>query len=121
MPNLPNFQLTASVETDPAKHLSIIETAFDRAYKGERGKSETPNEFMLRKVEEYIASIVTRFHVDDHILGMSRDLTKQANDAIKIRRPEVEVESVNPLGENDPTFMTERETALPKTKAKQKK
>jgi len=123
MPNLPNFELQVAIETNPAKHLPLIETAFDRAYKGERGDLESPNEFLIRKVQEYIAAIVTRFHVEDHMQGLSRDLQKQATEAIKINLPKFSpaVEPQSNLGENDPTFTTEPEAVLPASKAKRKR
>lgn len=122
MADLPNIELEISITTKPAKHISIIHNAFLRAYKGECGTDETPQEFTDRKIEEHIAALVERFHVEDQTAGVERELRKQARAAITSRVRKDKPEAINELGENDPSMIPENENvSAPKHLARSKR
>lgn len=51
------FSIKANLTIEPSDVKAAIESAFDVAYRGQRGSAETQEEFLLRKLEEHVLAI----------------------------------------------------------------
>lgn len=80
------FTLNVQINVTPKDVLQDIATAFDNSYRSERGTDESPEEFLHRKVEEFIFGIYRSRKVNDRLSGIERDFGKELTAAVTLRQ-----------------------------------
>lgn len=80
------FSLNVQINVTPKDVLQDIATAFDNSYRSERGSDESPEEFLHRKVEEFIFGIYRSRKVNDRLMGIERDFGKELTAAATFRQ-----------------------------------
>jgi len=86
------FTITVNLTINPSQTKQAIEAAFDAAYRGERGDDESPEEFMLRKLEEHVLAIYQSRASNDAAAEASRNVLKNITEQAQIRQKKMKPE-----------------------------
>lgn len=86
------FTITVSLTINPPQTKQAIEAAYDAAYRGERGDDESPEEFMLRKLEEHVLAIYQSRASNDAAEEASRNVLKTITQQAQIRQKKMKPE-----------------------------
>ena len=80
------FSLNVQINVSPKEVLADMARVFDDSYRNERGTDETPEEFLHRKVEEFIFGIYRSKKINERISGIDREFGKELAAAATFRQ-----------------------------------